>query len=234
MHSGVFAVTPVAAASVVRSLIDGRLVAARLAEVRDIDEAAFQQGQVRTAHYGELLIPDDQLLVQCVKCSGLPDDALQLDELSAWLAESMEPDVLYVLGSGGTLFDLKQRLGLPSPTLLGVDLWCNGEQAGVDLHEQALYEQVCRAGSVQIFLSVIGGQGVVLGRGNQQISARILQRVGIEALHFVATPKKLQALAGRALVVDSGDDELDRRLAGFRKVITGYDDAIFYPIRYLD
>ncbi len=233
MHSGVFAVTPVAAASVVKSLIDGRLVAARLAEVRDIDEAAFQQGQVRTRYFGEMWIPDDQLLVQCVKCSGLPDDVLQLDELSAWLVETMAPDVLYVLGSGGTLFDLKQKLGLPQPTLLGVDLWCNGEQVGSDLHETALYEAVCQAAEVQLYLSVIGGQGVVLGRGNQQISARILQQVGLDALNFVATPQKLQVLGGRPLVVDSGDDQLDRQLAGFHKVITGYDEAIFYEIRYL-
>lgn len=234
MHSGVFAVTPMAAASVVQSLLRGRLVAARLAEVRDIDEAAFRAGKVRTAWYGDMLIPDDQLLVQCVKCSGLPDDEAQLEELSAWLLETMQPDVLYVLGSGGTLHHLKQALGLPEPTLLGVDLWHNGQQVGADVFEQNLFDTVCHYPKVSILLSVIGGQGVVLGRGNQQVSPRVIRAAGLASLHFIATHKRLEALGGRPLLLDSGDDMLDRELSGFRQVLCGYEDALLYEFRYLD
>lgn len=233
MHSGVFAVTPMAAASVVQSLLRGRLVAARLGEVRDIDEAAFREGKVRTAYFGEMLIPDDQLLVQCVKCSGLPDDEIQLDELCAWLQEEMQPDVLYVLGSGGTLHQLKQNLGLEQPTLLGVDLWLNGQQVGVDVYEQQLFDIVSHNMKVRIVLSVIGGQGVVLGRGNQQLSPRVIRSAGLDSLHFIATQKRLEALGGRPLLLDSGDDVLDRELSGFRRVICGYEDSVLYEFRYV-
>jgi len=112
MHSGVFAVTAKAVVSVIKSLVSRKLVAVCEAEVRDIDERSFQEGRVITSHYGELLVPDDQLLVQCVKCSGLPDDDIALNEIAAFVADTTEDDVLYLLGSGGSLLNIKQAIGL--------------------------------------------------------------------------------------------------------------------------
>ena len=234
MHSAVFAVTPRAVASVIDSMISHKLVAARMAEVRDIDEEAFSKGLVKTRYFGEMQIPDDQLLVQTVKCSGLLDDEIMLDELCAFLVETidLEADALYILGSGGTLKHLKETLGIDSPTLLGVDVWYQGRILYHDIHEQKLFELIQDYPKVKILLSVIGGQGVVLGRGNQQISSRIIEHVGIQSLQFISTQAKLLALGGRALSVDSGDDALNKRLAGFHKIICGYDDFVLYEIAY--
>ncbi|MDX1451794.1 MAG: ATP-NAD kinase family protein [Oleiphilaceae bacterium] len=234
MHSGVFCVTPKAAVSVVRSLLEGKLVALSHAEVRDIDESAFAQGQVRTCHYGEMLVPDDQLLVQRVKCSGLPDDTLMLDEIAAFVEETIEPGTLLVLGSGGTLMHIKQRLGMEQPTLLGVDVWYDGETLARDVNEAQLFDLVCAHEAVRVYLSVIGGQGVVLGRGNQQLSPRVLERAGLENIQFVATQERIKALNGAPLRVDTGSDQLDRALSGFHPVLCGYDDALLYEIRYLE
>lgn len=234
MHSGVFCVTPRALVSVVESLLTHKLVALTHAEVRDIDEAAFARGEVRTRHYGELLVPDDQLLVQRVKCSGLPDDVLMLDEIAAYLCEEIEDDTLYVLGSGGTLMHIKQQLGVSQPTLLGVDLWCNGQTLASDVHEQQLFDLLQAYPNCRLLLSIIGGQGVVLGRGNQQISPRVIRQAGIENIRFVATQEKIKALQGAPLRVDSGDDALDRALSGFHRVLCGYEDELLYEIRYLD
>ncbi|KZZ73545.1 ATP-NAD kinase family protein, partial [Oleiphilus sp. HI0128] len=144
MHSGVFAVTPKAVVSVVESMASHRLVSARMADVRDIDEDAFAKGLVKTQHFGEMLIPDDQLLVQSVKCSGMLDDELMLEELCSFMSEELEDDTLYVLGSGGTLQHLKEMIGLEQPTLLGVDV-CFFDGVNVtlianDVHEAQLFE----------------------------------------------------------------------------------------------
>ena len=117
--------------------------------------------------------------------------------------------------------------------MLGVDLWCNGEQVGVDVREQQLFAAVIQYPDTGIYLSVIGGQGVVLGRGNQQLSPRVIRAAGLGSLHFIATQKRLEALAGRPLLLDSGDDTLDRELSGFRRVICGYEDAVLYEFRYV-
>ena len=233
MHSAVFAVTPKAVASVIESMINHRLVAARMAEVRDIDEQAFAQGQVKTRYFGEMLIPDDQLRVQSVKCSGLLDDEIMLEELCAYLHETLEHECLYILGSGGTLKHLKQKIGIENPTLLGVDLWYQGQLIARDAHEQMIFELIQHYPRCKIVLSVIGGQGVVLGRGNQQISPRIIEQCGVENLQFISTQSKLLALHGRPLQVDSGSNDLNRRLAGFHKIICGYEDFVLYEIAYL-
>ena len=237
MHSGVFAVTPKAVVSVVESMASHRLVSARMADVRDIDEDAFAKGLVKTQHFGEMLIPDDQLLVQSVKCSGMLDDELMLEELCSFMSEELEDDTLYVLGSGGTLQHLKEMIGLEQPTLLGVDV-CFFDGVNVtlianDVHEAQLFELLQQYPRVKVILSVIGGQGIVLGRGNQQISPRVLRQAGLGNLQFISTQEKIRALNGRALHVDSGCDELDRQLSGFHKIICGYDDALMYEISYL-
>ena len=233
MHSGVFAVTPRAVVSVVESLVQRRLVAARLAEVRDIDEQAFGQGRVCTQHFGELLIPDDQLLVQSVKCSGLLDDEIMLNDLCAFMVEELVDNTLYVLGSGGTLKVLKSAMGIAQPTLLGVDVWYQGQVVALDVHERQLFELVQQYPQSILVLSIIGGQGVILGRGNQQLSPRIIEYIGLDRIKLIATQQKILALGGKPLCVDSGADQLDRRLSGYHKIICGYDDALLYEVRYL-
>ncbi len=79
-------------------------------------------------------------------------------------------------------------------------------------------------------ITVIGGQGHILGRGNQQFSPRVLNAVGLGNIIVVASKSKLEALE-RTLVVDTGDSELDLSLSGFIRVITGFEDAVLCPVR---
>ncbi len=232
MHSGVFAITPQAALSIVASMLLRKLVAVRQAEVRDIDESSFKEGRVITKHFGELMVPDDQLLVQSVKCSGLPDDEIALHEISAFIVDTIEDDTLYLLGSGGCLKHIKEELGIDQPTLLGVDAWANDELVGSDLNEPEILDLIEQYASVRILLSIIGGQGVVLGRGNQQLSARVLESVGAESLQFIGTQERLHALQGKPLRVDSGSDALNHALAGYQKILCGYDDFVLYDVVY--
>jgi len=87
-------------------------------------------------------------------------------------------------------------------------------------------------GPVSIIITPIGGQGMLLGRGNQQLTPAIIRRAGRDNLIVVATKTKITQLAGRPLMVDSNDPQLDRELAGYVPVLTGYRDRILYPIGY--
>jgi len=71
-----------------------------------------------------------------------------------------------------------------------------------------------------------------LGRGNQQFSARVLEPVGAENIQFIGTQERLHALQGRPLRVDSGSDALNHELAGFKRILCGYDDYVLYEIAY--
>ena len=138
-----------------------------------------------------------------------------------------EPDTTFVMGSGSTVGCVMEALGLEN-TLLGVDVVRQGELIARDVTAEKLLS-LAASGAVKIVLTVIGGQGHILGRGNQQLSAELIRRVGKDNLMVVATKQKLQSLEGRPLRLDSGDPSLDKALAGPTTVITGYKDKVLYP-----
>ncbi|WP_250658021.1 ATP-NAD kinase family protein [Alkalimarinus coralli] len=232
MHSGVFAVTPKAAGQLVADMIHGGLVSIAESEVRDIDEIAFREGVVKSRHYGEMLTPQEGRYLQHVKCGGKELEELVLDDIAAEITESMEDDTLYVMGSGGTVMHIKRSLCSDECSLLGVDLFLNHKLVAKDVNERQLHDWLSEYPG-RLVITLIGGQGHLFGRGNQQLSPRNLRKIGLENISIVATKSKIKEMEGRPLVVDTGDDQLDKQLAGMRQIITGYDDRIVYPVAYL-
>ena len=81
-------------------------------------------------------------------------------------------------------------------------------------------------------MTAIGGQGHILGRGNQQISPRVVRAAGVDNLLVVATKTKLKTLDGRPFLLDSGDADLDQELSGLRRVLSGYREEMLYPANW--
>ena len=230
IHSGVYAITPKAAGKVVAQVVKGELVSLMSGEVKDIDETEFRAGRVIAKHYGEMLVPQELAYIQAVKMGGKESDELVLSDIAAHVIELMEdePDTLFVMGSGSTVDSIMQEMGLVN-TLLGVDLVQDQALIASDLNAAALLEH-CKNKTVKIVLTLIGGQGHILGRGNQQLSPALIKAVGKQNLLIVATKAKLHNLQGKPLVSDSGDDALDEKLVGPVPVITGFHDLVLYPI----
>jgi predicted polyphosphate/ATP-dependent NAD kinase len=113
-------------------------------------------------------------------------------------------------------------------TLLGVDLYHDGKLIGRDLNEAQLLEAI-GGRRAKIVVTVIGGQGYVFGRGNQQLSPQVTRAVGRENIIVIATLDKLHALGG-PLRVDTGDQECDRLLSGYLRVITGERERMVWPV----
>ena len=113
-------------------------------------------------------------------------------------------------------------------TLLGVDAVKNGKIIARDVDEKGLWALLNKGIEAKIVLSPIGAQGFILGRGNQQISARIVRRVGIKNIIVVATPHKLRETP--VLYVDSGDHILDAEFGNTVLVVSGYKMAQRKPI----
>lgn len=116
-------------------------------------------------------------------------------------------------------------------TLLGVDLIKNGELLESDVSESKIWEYVKNDDrKVKIIVTVIGGQGNLFGRGNQQISPRVIRRVGKKNIIVAATGSKLISLQGEPLLVDTGDEALDEELCGYIEVVKGYAFTSSYPV----
>lgn len=230
IHSGVYAITPKAAGKVVAQVVKGELVSLMAGEVKDIDETEFRAGRVQAKHYGEMLVPEELSYIQAVKMGGKESDELVLADIAAHVIELMsdEPDTLFVMGSGSTVDSIMQEMGLEN-TLLGVDLVRDQKLVASDLTAASLLQH-CTNKPTKIVLTLIGGQGHVLGRGNQQLSPELVNLVGKQNILVVATKSKLQNLQGRPLVSDSGDAALDDMLVGPIPVITGFHDLVLYSI----
>ena len=228
IHSGVYAVHARGAAEIVIKMLRGELVSVADMEVRDIDEDAFRHGRVQASHFGELRVPAEGRYLQHVKCGGREVEELVLQEIAAHVIDQLQPDVLYIVGPGTTTRAIFEQLQLPK-TLLGVDLLLNGAVVQADATEQDILHGL-DAHPGHIIVTLIGGQGHVFGRGNHQISPAVIRRVGRDNISIVATKSKLKELEGRPLLVDTWDEKLNESLSGFMPVMTGYEDAVLYPV----
>jgi len=223
MHSAVFALTPRRAGEIAARFLLGKSTEVTDSEVMDIDEDAFRSGRVSASLYGYLRTPQDSAGVQATK-SGTPmEDAETPAEIARQIIARMEEDTLYIIGPGTTTAAVPEALNIPN-SLLGVDIISNKRLVSADATENDLL-RLTDGKPTKIIVSVIGGQGYIFGRGNQQISPSIIRRAGKDNIIVVATRRKLLELHGRPLLVDTGDPDLDTELSGYTKVVTGYRES---------
>ena len=260
MHSAVYATTPARAGELAALFLHDRPAAVRLreAEVMDIDEDAFRSDRVSARLFGYLQVPYERSMVQCAKAGGVAGDAAVLRAIAADVVHGMAPGVVYLLGPGTTTRSVAAALGVEK-TLLGVDAVRDRCLIGADLNERQILEMIAAASApappspaagrrgdpaasaapdaaeaplaaVRIVVTVIGGQGHIFGRGNQQLSAAVVDRVGPENVMVVASQTKLLSLCGRPLLVDSGDPLLDERFSGYLQVVTDFGRRTMYKV----
>jgi len=221
MHSAVFAISPKGAAQIVEHFVDGK-AEVRDAEVMDTDEDAYRRNELRMKVFGYARTPYEPVLVQHGKSlfQSVSEENAK-EEIAKFACEFMRDGSLYILGAGTTIHKIAELLGLgEEKTLLGVDAVKDGKLVAKDMNEQALLRLLEKEPKAKLLVSPIGAQGFVFGRGNQQLSANFLEKVGIENVIVLATPHKLAETP--FLLVDTGSDELDEQLSGYLSVVCGY------------
>jgi len=228
IHSAVFAVTPKICGQVARTFLQGNLKNVREAEVMDIDENAFRNGAVSAKLYGYLLVPEERRYIQSVKAGAIRSEGAVLQGIAAEVIDAMNTEDIYIIGPGTTTRALMERLGLAN-TLLGVDIIRDRRLVANDVNENQLLE-IIDGKPAKIVVTVIGGQGHIFGRGNQQLSPRVMRQVGIKNIIVIAAKEKVISLSGKPLLVDTGDEELNQQLSGYIRIVTGYRDYVMYKV----
>lgn len=221
MYSGIFVITPVEAAEVVHAFLEGQSQATDF-EIMDTDETAYRDDQFSIRLYGYLKGPFVPLRFQGSKqlSAETLDEHENQEAVARFIVESMNPNSIYLLGPGTTLKHITDMIGVEK-TLLGVDIYRNGTLIK-DVNERRILEEIPDFKDTWIIISPIGHQGMLFGRGNQQISPEIIKRVGKEKIIVVATRNKLRSVPENALRVDTGDAVVDAVLRGYIKVIVDY------------
>jgi predicted polyphosphate/ATP-dependent NAD kinase len=220
MRSGVFGTSPEAAADIVSDFARGG--GRPLAEAEILDAAA---DGMRSEFHGVVTVPGAGGRLAGAKSFTMTGSPAELDALCSATARDLAPGVLYLFGPGSTTAGVLRQLGLAG-TALGVDAVRDGRLIGTDLSEQEITALMEQGGQTRLVLGVIGGQGFLLGRGNQQLGPVILSRLAPADLIIVATAAKLAALNPPRLLIDTGDEAAFSGLCGYHRVRTG-------PSRYM-
>ena len=221
VYSAVFSTNPRVGGDLAARYLDGEVPLID-AEIFDVDETEFRMDRISTRLYGYLRVPFHASNLQIFKTtSPLNDDEVSAqDAIAKFVDEELKDDWTYIIGPGSTTAALGRRLGFEK-TVLGVDVVRGRDLIGKDLSEKGILELV-EPGRTSIIVTPIGGQGFLFGRGNLQISAEVIRRVGRENIMVVATRHKIHSLKAKRLLVDTSDPELDRELAGYMKAVSGY------------
>ena len=228
IYSGVFAITPRSAGILASLYLKDQLLGVHSGEVMDIDEVGISRGLVEAKLYGYLNVPNEQNYVQQVKQDSGQNEEDLIAGIITEITDSLDDDRLYVMGPGTTIGAIMEHMKLKN-TLLGVDVVLNRTLVASDVGEAQLIELIHNS-PTSIILTVIGGQGYILGRGNQQLSPRIIRLVGKNNITIVSTRNKLASLHGRPLLVDTGDKILDKSLEGYWKLVTGNKEYAIYKV----
>jgi predicted polyphosphate/ATP-dependent NAD kinase len=217
MHSGVFAASPTRAGNAARAFLADRSARERLLDGEVVDAADGSHGSSGVRLYGRLPVPAGRLGALPAKSAAPAAGAANLEALCREVAAEVDDGRLCILGPGTTTDRIERCLGVEG-SLLGVDAVRGRELIGSDLSERDLLALLDEEADARLVVGVIGGQGSLFGRGNQQLSPEVLKRFGGERIVVVCEQEKLLGLATPRLHVDTGDATVDRRLSGHRRI----------------
>ncbi len=229
MYSSVFALNPRAAAQILDKFLEESFETQEK-EVLDIDEDLVRNNILDARLFGYLKVPKIMTLTQSTKSGSRHGKTIEENkqEIAEFIIETMDIDILYLLGPGTTVKTITDNLNLPK-TLLGIDAILNRMNVGLDLNEKRILDLLSKNTKVEIIISPIGGQGFIFGRGNKQLTPKILKQVGKKNIKIIATAEKMRELD--CLRVDTGDIDIDDMLNGFGKVIIGYKEELIIKIQ---
>ena len=203
--------------------VNGRLTIGD-AEIMDLDEDLYRRGKWNIRLFGIAKGIVEPTYVQVGKScyESVSDDEVK-DELTEHIVDEIErcADYLFLFGSGGTIEYIARKMNLDN-TLLGIDAVYNKKIVGKDLNEEGLLKLLDNYSKTKVILSPIGAQGFILGRGNLQLSPKVIRRIGLDNIIVISTPSKL--VSTPIIRVDTGDRELDHLFVEkeFMMVVIGY------------
>jgi len=223
MHSGVFGITTSATAKMLHEFVNQTLTIGD-AEIMDLDEDRYRKGEWNIQLFGiaKGIVEPTYMQVGKTSYESVSDNEIK-DELAEHIVDEMETHdgFLFFFGSGGTIDYIANKIGIKN-TLLGIDAIYKEKLVGTDINEEGILALLDKYPKAKVILSPIGAQGFILGRGNLQLSPRVIKKIGLDNLIVKSTPSKL--ISTPVLRVDTGDKTLDHQFMEkeFMMVVIGY------------
>ena len=222
IHSPVYAKNPQSAGDLAKLWLTGKVTKTAEQEVLDIDEELYRQEIINTRLFGYLSVPLEHVFTQNRKAPTPLSETASIESIAHEIVEHMEEDTYYLIGAGTTTRGVMQMLGLKN-TLIGVDLIRNKELVANDIYGDKILDFI-KGKKTKLIVTVTGGQGFLFGRGNQQITPEVIREIGKENIIILATKAKIAEFHHQPFLVDTPDEELNKELCGYYRVITAYGE----------
>lgn len=229
IHSPVYAINPKSGGKAALKFLTSKTNLGIEKEVLDLDEEMYRDGKVNTKLYGYLKVPREKAFMQNKKAPTPLSEEVSQRAIGLFIVDNMEDDVVYIIGPGTTTRSVLDTLNLKN-TLLGIDIIKNKNIIKNDANEKDILDAI-ENNKAKLIITPTGGQGYLLGRGNQQISDKVIKIIGRENIIVVSTLYKLQNLKFKPLYIDTSNEEVDNMLSGYMKIVVGYKEEIMYPVK---
>jgi len=224
MYSSIFPLSPIYSSKIISEFCSYHELKFILREVSDLDDRNIHKGITTTKFIGYLNTPlnlDDNYLQES-KGSSISDEGNEIDNLIEDFIDRYTSMDTYIFGPGSTTNTILKSIDIEG-TLLGFDIIKNKKLVYKDCSENDIYNYLNtnQGKDSKLVLTVIGNQGFLFGRGNQQISPRILNKIDKNNLLIYSTKTKLDSL-NNEILIDTGDLITDKKFSGYVNIITGY------------
>lgn len=228
IHSPVYGNTPELAGELALMYLKDGNLPIKEEEVVDIDEEAFRNNQVRTELFGYLKIPYKKEWLQNKKAPTPLGEEESQKAIALDIIDNMTEEVYYIIGPGTTTRAIMDQLNLPN-SLLGVDIIKNKSIVKLDCNEKDILD-ILGNDTGKLIITPTGGQGYLLGRGNQQISSRVIEKIKKDNIIIISPNSKIIELKGNPLLIYTGNEALDKKLQGYYRIKIGYGMDIMYKV----
>ena len=217
MHSGVFATSPESAGDAAARFLAAPDAVRACATARSSTSTRTLDGAMRRDSTVSLRVPDVPRRVQPMKAAAPRSDEAALAAVCASIADGMDPRRLYLLGPGTTT--RRCRAASASRRRCSASTPCGPAGSSPPTLDERAAPRAARGRPATLVLGVVGGQGALLGRGNQQLSPAVIRRDRRrECRDRRRPPQAPRPSIPPVLHVDTGDPALDEELCGYRRV----------------
>lgn len=215
MYSSVYALNFNHAADLFKKFMQGEGYEIYKGEVADLDAGYFKGQGFHINYFGDLQVIGDSSSPKFSKSEVQADD---ISGILDFVIENMRKDAYYFVGPGSTCKAIIGNFG-GKPDLLGIDVIKNGNVVMLDASENDLIKFSSEPSF--IIVSPLGDQGFLLGRGNRQITGRVMERVGFGNLIVIASRLKMDRIHSLYVDIDFPADCIPKYL----RVIIGYGET---------
>lgn len=215
MYSSVFAVSVNHAVDLFDKFVEGEGYEVFDGEVADLDSGYFRGEKFKINYFGDMKVIGDSSSPRFSKSEVQADDISGIIE---FVTERMIPDVYYFIGPGSTCKAITKKFGA-EPELLGIDIIRDGRIVKLDASEADLIK--FGRDKSMVIVSPLGGQGFLLGRGNRQITGKVMSLVGFDNLIVIASRSKMENIRNLFIDIDFPEESIPKYL----RVIIGYGET---------